>query len=188
MNLTWIHLAKKSLRTHTLACVMTCWRPIQSFINVLSFPFLPDCSVVVFLCNTFMVFSLGFFLNFLFCQMNVQKLIPKYIWFHLYIKTCRKNDACSDVSFFLLLFIFETKLLKLISPVWSLWRMIYKLVHCEAFYFDWWVGTHAMLLSVVDSCYPTAIKGWWDIVTQQGNVRVFKLKTLKIFREVFWRC
>lgn len=100
MNLTWIHLAKKSLRAHTLACVMTCWRPIQSFINVLSFPFLPDCSVVVFLCNTFMVFSLGFFLNFLFCQMNVQKLIPKYIWFHLYIKTCRKNDACSDVSFF----------------------------------------------------------------------------------------
>lgn len=85
---------------------------------------------------------------------------------------------------FLLLFIFETKFLKLISPVWSLWRMIYKLVHCEAFYFDWWVGTHAMLLSVVDSCYPTAIKGWWDIVvTQQGNVSVLKLKTLKIFRD-----
>lgn len=165
---------------------MTCWRPIQSFINVLSFPFLPDCSVVVFLCNTFMVFSLGFFI--LFCQMNVQKLIPKYIWFLCILKLVEKIMLVL-MCLFLLLFIFETKLLKLISPVWSLWRMIYKLVHCETFYFDWRVGTHAMLLSVVDSCYPTAIKGWWDIVvTQQGNIRVFKLKTLKIFREVFWKC
>lgn len=181
---------KKFKGTHAGMCNVR-WPAEDPFSPLLMFSVFPFCQIVQlsFSCVTPLWCSLwDFFLNFLFCQMNVQKLIPKYIWFHLYIKTCRKNDACSDV-FFLLLFIFETKLLKLISPVWSLWRMIYKLVHCEAFYFDWWVGTHAMLLSVVDSCYPTAIKGWWDIVvTQQGNVRVFKLKTLKIFREVFWRC
>lgn len=166
---------------------MTCWRPIQSFINVLSFPFLPDCSVVVFLCNTFMVFSLGFFL-FYFVRWMYRNWFQNTFGFICILKLVEKIMLVL-MWLFLLPFIFETKLLKLISPVWSLWRMIYKLMHCEAFYFDWWVGTHAMLLSVVDSCYPTAIKGWWDIVvTQQGNVRVFKLKTLKIFREVFWKC
>lgn len=182
---------KKFKGTHAGMCNVR-WPAEDPFSPLLMFSVFPFCQIVQlsFSCVTPLWCSLwDFFKIFYFVRWMYRNWFQNTFGFICILKLVEKMMLVLMCLFFLLLFIFETKLLKLISPVWSLWRMIYKLVHCEAFYFDWWVGTHAMLLSVVDSCYPTAIKGWWDIVvTQQGNVRVFKLKTLKIFREVFWRC